>query len=112
MSFEVHPVPLLLPMCKAALAARKRVNLYVDDCSFAANAFSSAGGGALPPVATLLRGSADMAASSAAQRLARKTGRSVALAWALPEQPPMLAILAERSIVEGLADMSLVQRGE
>ncbi|CAK0783129.1 hypothetical protein CVIRNUC_006325 [Coccomyxa viridis] len=80
-------------------------------CMCLASPPSPTGDGALPPVATLLRGSADSAASSAAQRLARKTGRSVALAWALPEQPPMLAILAERSIVEGLAEMSLVQRG-
>ena len=44
-----------------------------------------------------------------AQRLAAKTGRSVAVAWALPDEPPMLNVLAERRIVQGLQEMGLVQ---
>lgn len=49
-------------------------------------------------------------AASVAQRLARKTGRSTAVAWALPDQPPMLSVLAERRIVEQLTALGLVQR--
>ena len=64
----------------------------------------------MPPVATLVRGDADSAAASVAQRLARKTGRSVAVAWALPDQPPTLNVLAERRIVEQLTATGLVQR--
>jgi hypothetical protein len=44
-----------------------------------------------------------------AQRLAARTGRSVEVAWALPDQPPMLSVLAERRIVQGLQEMGLVQ---
>lgn len=64
----------------------------------------------MPPVATLVRGSADSAAASVAQRLARKTGRSIAVAWALPTQPPTLNVLAERRIVEQLTANGLVER--
>ena len=100
------------PTCKAVPAPRSEVTVTDRSMQRGSESLPPAGAGGLPPVATLLRGSADSAAASAAQRLARKTGRSVALAWALPEQPPMLAVLAERSIVERLAEMGLVPWGE
>ncbi len=60
-------------------------------------------------MATLVRASGDAAGASMAQRLAAKTGHSVAVAWALPDEPPMLSVLAERRILQGLQEMGLVQ---
>jgi hypothetical protein len=56
----------------------------------------------VPPVAALLTGGGEGAAADVARRLARAVGRSVAAAWALPEEPPTLALLAERRLVAEL----------
>ena len=60
--------------------------------------------GAVPPVATLIKGGASGAdvAADVARRLALATGRSVAAAWALPEEPPTLGRAAERRLVAEL----------
>ena len=68
-----------------------------------------AGTTGLPPTANLVTGGADLAAASIAQRLACKSGRSIAVAWALPDQPPMLNVLAERRIVQQLAAIGIVR---
>ena len=62
------------------------------------------GAGAVPPVATLIKGGtggADVAAD-VARRLALAIGRSVAAAWALPDEPPTLGRAAERRLVAEL----------
>ena len=70
------------------------------------------GAAAMPPVATLLGGGGgggggEAAGASLARRLARRTGRSVAVAWALPEEPPGLALAAEQRLVQELAALGL-----
>ncbi|EIE23820.1 hypothetical protein COCSUDRAFT_83695 [Coccomyxa subellipsoidea C-169] len=64
----------------------------------------------MPPVATLVRGANEGSSASLAQRLAKRAGRPVAVAWSLPEEPPAFGLVAERRLMRELQTLQLVSQ--
>lgn len=63
----------------------------------------------MPSVTALVKGSGEDAGASLAQRLTQRCGRSVAVAWALPEEPADLGSQAARRLLQELQVMDLVK---
>ena len=65
--------------------------------------------GRMPSVTALVKGSGEDAGASLAQRLTARCGRSVAVAWNLPEEPEELGGQAVRRLLQELEVMDLIR---